>query len=228
PARLEVAQEIGEAEAAGADAFDDEHVLPFERLVEVLSDADDPGGGHLPVRNDRDEIDRRRPPERAPPGRPENGGGPEHAGQVEGLVGVVRRDLCAQPRHLRTDRRLVQQDLADAVAGSSSGSHQPNRLALMNSRDCATEAALTAPVRSHSSKHCEIVRIAWSAYPLEPSSSRPPCSRSIRMTRSLTTRPASSSTSIASNLLPPSVMMSSIRTTRSPGAKTPSMRRFVP
>ena len=64
--------------------------------------------------------------------------------------------------------------------------------------------------------------------PRAPSRSRPPCSRSMRITRSLTTRPASSSGRIASNLLAPSVMMSSMTTICSPGSWSPSIRFLVP
>src|SRR5713101_8476844 len=55
--RVKIPQEVGEAEAAGADAFDHEHVLALERLVEVLPDADDSGGCHQAIRDDRDEVE---------------------------------------------------------------------------------------------------------------------------------------------------------------------------
>src|SRR5215831_10907255 len=43
--RLEVAEQIGEAEPAGADALDHDDMAVLDGLVEVLSDADHPGRG---------------------------------------------------------------------------------------------------------------------------------------------------------------------------------------
>src|SRR5215469_10059499 len=112
-----------------------------------------------------------------------DGGALEHADQVQRLVCVVGGDLGGQARHLGAGGLLVEERLAQARVEDG---HQAKRVAFTKARASSMDAGSTRPAVSHSSRHWEIVRMAWSSWPLEASSSRPPCSRSMRITRSLT------------------------------------------
>ena len=80
----------------------------------------------------------------------------EDSHQVKRPVRVVGGDLRGEPRHLGPDGLLVEEGRAHAVADRR---HHANRVAFTNSRDCSMAAASTRPEVSHSSRHCEMVRI---------------------------------------------------------------------
>src|SRR6266567_6554982 len=152
---VKIPQEVGKAEAARADAFDHEHILALEGLVEILTDPHHPGGGDLPVGHHGDEVHGGGYAERAEEIREKDGGAFEDSHQMKRLVRVVCRDLRGEPCHLDPDRLLVEQRLAYSIAD---GRHHANRVAFTNSRDCSMAAASTRPEPSHSSRHCEMVR----------------------------------------------------------------------
>src|SRR6185436_6710347 len=158
-ARLEVPQEIREREAARADALDHEDVLALDGIVEVLSDAHDAGGARLRIRHGRDEVEGGGNGELAHQVGDEQRGALEHADQMKVLVGIVPRDLGAEPRHLLLDGRRLEQHVAEAVDGAR---HHTKRAARRNSRASPTRARSASPAASASSKHWEMVRTEWS------------------------------------------------------------------
>ena len=79
---------------------------------------------------------------------------------MKGTTGVVGGDARAETRHLGADGLLVEHDRAEAVDGAR---HQANRVARTNSRESPSTAGSTAPRRSSSAKHREMVSTAWSA-----------------------------------------------------------------
>src|SRR5215475_4112240 len=160
PARLEVAQEVGEAQAARSDPLHHEHVPAFQRLVEILADAHDAGGGDLAVGDDRDEVHGGGNGQRAQQVGEEYRGALQHPDQVHRLVRVVGGDLGGQARHLGADGLLVQQRLAEPRVKDG---HQAKRVALTKARASSMAAGSTRPAVSHSSRHWEIVRMAWSS-----------------------------------------------------------------
>ena len=89
----------------------------------------------------------------------EQRGALEHTDQVELLVGIVARDLGAEPRDLTLDGGVVEQHVAEAVDGAR---HHAKRAARRNSRDSPTSASVREPGGFRSSKHWEMVRTEWS------------------------------------------------------------------
>src|SRR5262244_393269 len=160
PARLEVAQEVGEAQPARADPLHHEHVAAFQRLVEILADADNARGGDLAVGNDGDEIHGGGNGQRAQQIGEEDRGALQHPDQVHRLVRVVGGDLGSQARHLGADGLLVEQRLAEPRVEDG---HQAKRVALTKARASSMAAGSTRPAVSHSSRHWEMVRMAWSS-----------------------------------------------------------------
>src|SRR5215468_8482225 len=159
-ARLEVAEEIGEAEPARADPLHHEDVAPLQGLVEILADAHDARGPYLAVGDDGDEIHGGRNGKRAQEVGEKDSGALEHADQVQRLVRVVGGDLGGEPRHLGADGLLVEERLAQARVENG---HQAKRVAFTKARASSMDAGSTRPAVSHSSRHWEIVRMAWSS-----------------------------------------------------------------
>src|SRR5499425_3476010 len=159
-ARMEVTEEIGEAEPARADPLHHEDVAPLQGLVEILADAHDAGGRDLAVGDDGDEIHGGRNGQRAQEVGEKNGGALEHADQVQRLVRIVGGDLSGEPRHLGADGLLVEERFAQARVENG---HQAKRVAFTKARASSMDAGSTRPAVSHSSRHWEIVRMAWSS-----------------------------------------------------------------
>src|SRR5206468_4803184 len=105
--------------------------------VEVLEDADDARGvGRVAVARDRHEVDLARNGQVAHQVGHEEDGALEHADQEQVAALVVGRDLRAELGDARSERLLVDQDLADG----------PLQLCLAHSSLTAvTPAASTSP-----------------------------------------------------------------------------------
>src|SRR5436305_2359087 len=114
-ARLEVPHQVGERQPGVDDVLDDEDVPALDVDVQVLEDPNDARAvGRGAVTGDRHEVDlawHRQLPHQV--GHEEHGA-LEDADQQRLSAGVVARDLVAELLDARTERVLLDEDLADA------------------------------------------------------------------------------------------------------------------
>src|SRR5580704_4053109 len=117
-ARVEVAAEIVERQAAVDDVLDDEDAAALELGVEVLDDADDAAGlGRAAVRAHGHEVDVDRQLDRPAQIAQEEHGALEDGDEERGLVYVVPGDLGAQLGDTGRQLLLVDEEGADVGLG---------------------------------------------------------------------------------------------------------------
>jgi hypothetical protein len=90
------AAEVAEGEASVEDVFDEDDVLAFDGVVDVLDELDGTGGdAGAAVTGDGDEVEGIVDPDGASEIGEEDGGAFENSDEDDGLAFVVGSDLCS-------------------------------------------------------------------------------------------------------------------------------------